>query len=451
MLNAEHVALESRLVQQMVAIRQREMDGLLTRYSAIGTQASLLAGFAITQLTALTPSDEHVAPPVQYIFYITSLACVLSSMHVVTCTMFVCNWAPRLALRGPTGSLTRAYEATKSEKRQLNISFTLSTVSFALQTVAAIWVMDHEPRVTPICMIATVGTLSLVAVDVYYHRQIHKRFFGDHGEWGTRPNQRAERETQRRMPLRERQRLMASSTLQRATEPLLSHSTPPQGSVNGSTRATNDMPISEEPGRSTGVQSASVLSTSPQRERTGQRQAADAGGGRRPSILNNPLANIDYNPDAVNHGEQLLPARVGGSELNHCGMLSKRSQQVGDGAAASSPRPRMSTATLRRLASSVAGEWNERFFVLQDGQLNYWHSEADYDLGKPPRLEEPIDLSGHEVLVDTDSPKWAFTLTPVRRTSGSRTWHFRAPSEEARLVWARKLVTNALIHGDGED
>ena len=66
-------------------------------------------------------------------------------------------------------------------------------------------------------------------------------------------------------------------------------------------------------------------------------------------------------------------------------------------------------------------------------------------------VEEPIDLSGHEVLVDTDSPKWAFTLTPVRRTSGSRTWHFRAPSEEARLVWARKLVTNALIHGDGED
>ena len=51
MLNAEHVALESRLVQQMVAIRQREMDGLLARYSAIGTQASLLAGFAITSLT----------------------------------------------------------------------------------------------------------------------------------------------------------------------------------------------------------------------------------------------------------------------------------------------------------------------------------------------------------------------------------------------------------------
>ena len=56
MLNAEHIALESRLVQQMVAIREREMQSMLDRYTAIGTQASLLAGFAITSLTALNSS-----------------------------------------------------------------------------------------------------------------------------------------------------------------------------------------------------------------------------------------------------------------------------------------------------------------------------------------------------------------------------------------------------------
>ena len=83
MLNAEHVALESRLVQQMIQIRQRELDGLLQRFTAVGTQASLLAGFAITSLTALSPSDEeHVSKPVTYIFYITSLVCVFSCMHV---------------------------------------------------------------------------------------------------------------------------------------------------------------------------------------------------------------------------------------------------------------------------------------------------------------------------------------------------------------------------------
>ena len=61
MLSAEHVALQSRLVQQLVTVRQREMDTILARYSALGTQASLLAGFAITSLTALSPSEPTVS------------------------------------------------------------------------------------------------------------------------------------------------------------------------------------------------------------------------------------------------------------------------------------------------------------------------------------------------------------------------------------------------------
>ena len=89
MLNAEHVALESRLVQRMVAMRQTEMDQLLSRYTALGTQASLLAGFAISSLTSLGPSGSDVLKPVTYTFYISSIACVFSSMHVVACTMFV--------------------------------------------------------------------------------------------------------------------------------------------------------------------------------------------------------------------------------------------------------------------------------------------------------------------------------------------------------------------------
>jgi hypothetical protein len=87
MLNAEHVALESRLVQQMVAIRQRELEQQLSRYTAIGTQASLLAGFAIGVLSSLTPSDGNTTQMTQTIFYLSSVLCVLCAMHVVACTM----------------------------------------------------------------------------------------------------------------------------------------------------------------------------------------------------------------------------------------------------------------------------------------------------------------------------------------------------------------------------
>ena len=107
MLSAEHVALQSRLVQQLVTVRQREMDTILARYSALGTQASLLAGFAITSLTALSPSEPTVSTPITHLFYGSSIVCLLACIHVIICTMYTCNWAPALALRGPSGSLAR--------------------------------------------------------------------------------------------------------------------------------------------------------------------------------------------------------------------------------------------------------------------------------------------------------------------------------------------------------
>ena len=303
MLNAEHVALESRLVSQMVSIRQREMDMLLERYSAIGTQASLLAGFAITQLTALDPSNEDVAQPITYAFYITSLGCVLSSMHVVICTMYVCNWAPRLALRGPTGSISRAYSATRSEKQQINIMFTIGTLSFALQTVSAIWVMDGTKGVSPHSIYATILTTLLVVFDVLYHKTMHMRFFGSGGEWSTK------------------------------------------------------------------------------QARTAVANRANDGG----TVLNNPLAQIHLNPDAVDAERPVGSEDLLESDLSHRGMLSKRSLQPGEAGAAGRPN------ALRRLAGSVAGEWRDRYFVLHAGKLNYWTSEV--------RTECSDSLSLHASLI----------------------------------------------------
>ena len=95
-------------------------------------------------------------------------------MHVILCTVFVCNWAPGLALRGPTGSMSRAYDATRGERRHLHVLtvahslrvvcrvgehgrcarrhiygvFILSLFTFAIQTVLAVWVQDDVPGVT---------------------------------------------------------------------------------------------------------------------------------------------------------------------------------------------------------------------------------------------------------------------------------------------------------------
>jgi hypothetical protein len=91
MLSAEHLALQHRLVQQLVATREREMNYMLGRYQAIGTQSALVSGFAIGTLTNLAPADyEHVSAAETYIFYIVSMVTVLASMQTILVTVFVC-------------------------------------------------------------------------------------------------------------------------------------------------------------------------------------------------------------------------------------------------------------------------------------------------------------------------------------------------------------------------
>ena len=69
MLSAEHLALQHRLVQQLVATREREMNYMLGRYQAIGTQSALVSGFAIGTLTNLAPAGDGVSSTETYLFY----------------------------------------------------------------------------------------------------------------------------------------------------------------------------------------------------------------------------------------------------------------------------------------------------------------------------------------------------------------------------------------------
>lgn len=427
MLNAEHVALESRLVQQMVALRQREMDALLNRFTAVGTQASLLAGFAIGVLAGgPSPSDPDVAVPVRYIFYISSLTCVLCSMHVVACTMYVCNWAPGLALRGPSGSLTRAYEASRSERKQINLFFTLAIIAFAVQMVALVFILDGSNHITVHAAYATVITVAAVLADLFYHYRIHQRFYGDAASggclaWFSKSN----------------------TPVGKAGVSRVRGSIQDGGTGSGSAPLTARLlsaPAASNTGGSSATTAADGASTNGGESGTAARRHST-------SLLANPLIAIGDNADAATpHAAVALGGgQATRSELCMAGTLSKRSVQPGDRASSSA-----TGAALRRFRQTVAGEWRDRFFVLRNGTLNYWRSEADYDANKPPELDNPIALNGHEVLVDTEDVRWGFALQPVVN-DGRRTWHLRAPTEEFRHEWAKKLVLNTMMAGPSDN
>ena len=137
-------------------------------------------GRPISTLSSLSPSDESVdaSQVVQYLFYIFSMLTVLASMHVILCTVFVCNWAPGLALRGPTGSMSRAYDATRGERKQINVMYIFSLFCFAVQTVLTIWILDGTSGVTIHGIIATMLTAVAIGSCTWYLNRMHKAFFG---------------------------------------------------------------------------------------------------------------------------------------------------------------------------------------------------------------------------------------------------------------------------------
>ena len=79
--------------------------------------------------------------------------------------------------------------------------------------------------------------------------------------------------------------------------------------------------------------------------------------------------------------------------------------------------------------NTIGGEWRDRYFVLQDGTLRYWRTDADYQAGKPS--SEPIQLSAYEVRAPPD---------PQRGDGFAAAREVRA-REMARCVTATTVVT----------
>jgi len=158
-------------------------------------------------------------------------------------------------------------------------------------------------------------------------------------------------------------------------------------------------------------------------------------------LLDNPITVVLDHPDLAAADSQDSPNTTPTfSDFEFRGILRKHTQH----------RSELGSSSLRRqlsatINSATASEWRERYFELRDRTLQYWRSEADYMNAKPATTEEPIDLAGYHVLVDTSDPQWGFVLQPTTE-DGRRTWSLRAPSEQERLEWARRLVIATMMH-----
>mmetsp|Transcript_38786 Transcript_38786/g.77626 ORF Transcript_38786/g.77626 Transcript_38786/m.77626 type:complete len:431 (-) Transcript_38786:898-2190(-) len=104
----------------------------------------------------------------------------MAGLYVAAATLFVTNWAPGLALRGPTGSLTRAFDAVMYERNSINFWYCFTMITYVLQTILCIFVMDNTEGWSISSIICTpLGLLCLLAASIKLNNMKSRFFFYD--------------------------------------------------------------------------------------------------------------------------------------------------------------------------------------------------------------------------------------------------------------------------------
>lgn len=180
MLAADQQQLKDTLRLNALAIREKEMKLFGANFVSIGTQAALLAGFAMTALAELSVPDD--TPKIFKLLFFVSITITLAAeLHCVCNTTLVNLYGPALALRSnDSNALERAAVGMYEERRQIFITYWIGVIFFQVAAMAAVWIVVPDmPNVAMGCTLMIVG--SLIAVTRYGYR-IYHRFGLEDGE-----------------------------------------------------------------------------------------------------------------------------------------------------------------------------------------------------------------------------------------------------------------------------
>mmetsp|Transcript_22671 Transcript_22671/g.52569 ORF Transcript_22671/g.52569 Transcript_22671/m.52569 type:complete len:261 (-) Transcript_22671:58-840(-) len=170
MLIAYKRNIRTVLSQQLVNLRQSELDFYTTNIQTIGTQSALLAGFAFTIIAGHSSRDtlyslyayqkekgrslsfvvldlewlerdmndgrEIAQVGVEIIYLIAATAAMGSTLYTLYTALISTIIGPELALRGPEGSVDRAIVGLADVNREVIVTFRHSLIMFYLVVIA---------------------------------------------------------------------------------------------------------------------------------------------------------------------------------------------------------------------------------------------------------------------------------------------------------------------------
>ena len=171
MLAADRSLLEVNLRQSAIKLREKELNLYTENFSAMATQAAVLAGFTTTCLIEITVPAEtsYFARNCLYVSAITSICSNITCVSLSTITII---WGTGKALRGLEGSMDEAVDGMSKERSKIFNAFALGLAG-NLMTVMSTCFIVMSPPMSYILMAVVLYTASFIYLNA---QRIQKRF-----------------------------------------------------------------------------------------------------------------------------------------------------------------------------------------------------------------------------------------------------------------------------------
>jgi len=127
-------------------LREKELNLFNSNFSAVATQAALLAGFSMAFLEMSVHLHAlHFNPLAKGLLHLFSTICISANIFVVSLITFVSVWGSGKALRGKDGSMSMVVEGMNKEVRTEHAP----SLAFALLQYAHAFKLSACPRQCP--------------------------------------------------------------------------------------------------------------------------------------------------------------------------------------------------------------------------------------------------------------------------------------------------------------
>lgn len=161
MLVADKLLLRSRITQQSVVLKEKEFGLHHGNFTAVGTQAAVLAGFSVTALIEFGP-PKGANRILTFLFYTSVMLSLASNVLCVSHTTLLSVYGTSLGTRGPDGSMVRAVDGMYRLRREVFMLFGLGMLSVLTTGIFGAWILFEALQATVLTVVLACSIYAVV-------------------------------------------------------------------------------------------------------------------------------------------------------------------------------------------------------------------------------------------------------------------------------------------------